>query len=83
MQVFSSHNRIWIDFFSLDFITCHATRQIEFAVRKCSTEGFWEDKAGASNNSVGWTNYTDCYWPQIKELLKQLGEEKEVDLFSA
>lgn len=74
----------WIFFLSLfnalDFsshVSTHDTT--EFAVRKCSTEGFWEGKPGVvSTSTVGWTDFSGCYFPEFKKLLEQLGEEREV-----
>lgn len=80
------HNRIWMDFFlSLQIldISSHVSTHdtSEYAVRKCSTEGFWEGKPGVlSTSTVGWTNYSGCYFPEFKKLLDQLGEEREVRL---
>lgn len=54
---------------------CHTK---EFAVRKCSTEGFWESKPGELGSPTGWTNYSNCYLPEIKSLIDRLGPEKEV-----
>lgn len=50
---------------------------LESAERRCSDEGKWEGKNGASNIQ-GWTNYTNCYLPELLALKKKLGNDTEV-----
>jgi hypothetical protein len=50
----------------------------EFAERRCSSEGKWENKPGTPESIRGWTNYTPCYFPEILELINKLGAEAEV-----
>lgn len=54
--------------------------ETEFAERRCSDEGKWEGKPGGDPASNGWTNYTNCYLPEILELLKKLGNKDESEV---
>lgn len=53
------------------------------AYKKCSADGHWEGKyAGDHSRPQGWTNYTNCFAPEIKDLLDRLhvrGEEAQVN----
>lgn len=61
---------------------CPATKGLDsskFAERRCSSEGKWEGKPG-SESLQGWTNYTNCYLPEVLELLRKLGNSKEIKM---
>lgn len=45
---------------------------VEYAERRCSAEGKWEDKNGSTLLPTGWTNYTPCYTPEMLHLMNQL-----------
>lgn len=53
---------------------------IEFAFRRCSTEGQWEQSPTATTttttNTVGWTNYTLCFSPEMAELMHKLNNNE-------
>lgn len=45
----------------------------EYAERRCSREGKWEGKLGAAPiDPVGWTNYTPCFPPEMRQLFKKV-----------
>ncbi|XP_011307308.1 PDF receptor isoform X1 [Fopius arisanus] len=47
----------------------------EFAERRCSEEGKWGGRSGAPEEPDfpnGWTNYTLCYSPEMRLLLRKL-----------
>lgn len=54
----------------------------EFAERRCSEEGRWEGKHGATSAN-GWTNYTNCFTPEVRELMRKLGSDNEVHKIAA
>ena len=54
---------------------------LEFAERKCSDDGRWEDGPGtAANPSLeGYTNYSNCYRPEIFDLMNRLHDNNNTD----
>lgn len=50
----------------------------EFAVRRCSDQGRWQGRPNMNDSSHGWTNFTNCYLPEVYALLKKLGNDREV-----
>nr|QKL20129.1 pigment-dispersing factor receptor [Euperipatoides rowelli] len=45
----------------------------KYAYRKCSLDGRWEGKSPTDTTMEnGWTNYSGCYTPETKELLRDL-----------
>lgn len=66
----------------------------EFAERKCLSTGSWDSGPdtvtipsllkGSDYNSQGWTNYNNCFLPEIRDLLEHVGsgtQEAEVHWF--
>lgn len=50
---------------------------LEYAVRKCSSDGRWEGKEpGDYSNPRGFTNYTNCYTPEALEIWKKFYGDK-------
>ncbi|XP_065077289.1 PDF receptor isoform X3 [Ochlerotatus camptorhynchus] len=61
----------------------HGIDTTKFAERRCSAEGRWEGKPGSTLNSLGWTNYTPCYSPEVIQLFRKLyagGSNDEADI---
>lgn len=52
------------------FIRALTLKFLEYAERRCSSEGTWEGKPGGT--SVGWTNYTPCFSPEVVQLFRKL-----------
>lgn len=51
----------------------------EHANRMCSIDGRWEGRNGiVQTNNQGWTNFSNCFFPEIKKLYDKLGNESEV-----
>ncbi|XP_018026890.1 LOW QUALITY PROTEIN: calcitonin receptor-like protein 1 [Hyalella azteca] len=44
----------------------------KLASRRCGLNGTWLGRNGGSNQDVGWSNYTDCFTPDVRHLLNQL-----------
>nr|XP_045613298.1 PDF receptor-like [Procambarus clarkii] len=49
------------------------------AYRTCSTDGRWLPKDAKDHNPAGWTNYTVCFTPDVRNLLNQLYSGTEED----
>ncbi|XP_058455071.1 PDF receptor isoform X2 [Malaya genurostris] len=61
----------------------HGIDTSKFAERRCSADGRWEGKPGVPANTLGWTNYTPCYNPEVLQLFKKLyagGNTDEADI---
>ncbi|KAK4321044.1 hypothetical protein Pmani_008152 [Petrolisthes manimaculis] len=62
------------------------------AYRTCTAEGQWREKEPdteavtgtetGTNEGTGWTNYTACFTPDVRELLNQLysGTQEEAQM---
>lgn len=66
----------------------HGIDTTKFAERRCSAEGRWEGKPGSTFNSLGWTNYTPCYSPEVIQLFRKLyaggsNDEAEIKIIIA
>jgi len=46
---------------------------IEYSYRTCGSDGQWQGRY-PGDTSGGWTNYTDCYTPESKEIFRMLFE---------
>ena len=68
---------------------------VEFAERKCLEDGIWESPPGeiavtASSlingsflDRQGWTNYNNCFLPEIRDLLDKLDSgSAEVNIYN-
>ena len=44
----------------------------EFARRYCQEDGMWRGRPDQENSLGGWTNYSDCFIPEVKKLMDQL-----------
>ena len=51
----------------------------ESAFRVCSATGLWINKDGVTGTAEGWTNYTACFIPEVRNLLYQLYSGTEED----
>lgn len=82
-QQFSDDRAIWFKILIWNYLMFAS--KTEFAERRCSNAGKWEGKPGGNPSSNGWTNYTNCYLPEVLELLKKLGnkDESEVNMWSS
>ncbi|KAK8405840.1 hypothetical protein O3P69_001960 [Scylla paramamosain] len=49
------------------------------AHRMCSVEGRWLGKDGEDSSPTGWTNYTACFTPDVRDLLNRLYSGTEED----
>jgi hypothetical protein len=45
--------------------------------------GYWDGRPGQNDTPQGWTNFTNCYRPGIRDIWQRLGsQDKEVRKFS-
>lgn len=51
----------------------------ESAFRICSSSGEWLDRDGETS-AIGWTNYSQCLTPEIREIIKKLGSDEEAQV---
>ncbi|XP_029719182.1 PDF receptor isoform X1 [Aedes albopictus] len=62
----------------------HGIDTTKFAERRCSAEGRWEGRPGTTPTTLGWTNYTPCYSPEVIQLFRKLysgtGGNDEADI---
>jgi len=49
---------------------------IEYAFRVCQENGSWAERGPEFEASNGWTNYTPCFPPVIKDLLNIVSKSK-------
>lgn len=47
-----------------------------FAFRKCNSKGQWDGGPSGSSSTVGWTNYTMCYSPEMADLMNKLNHKE-------
>ena len=48
----------------------------ETAFRKCGEGGIWNGKFPNDGRENGWTNFTDCFSPDLMRIKKKLFNEK-------
>lgn len=49
--------------------------EIEFAKRKCESNGFWGKRPNDTTTdgaAHGWTDYQPCFKPEVYELMQQV-----------
>ena len=58
----------------------------EFAQRFCTSDGEWEGRSSSdeitendTEATFGWTNYTGCFIPEIRNLMNKLYSKSEKD----
>lgn len=49
------------------------------SLRKCGINGKWVGRFG-EDSEKGWTNYTPCFTPEIRDIMRRLGSEDEAQV---
>jgi hypothetical protein len=49
------------------------------SLRKCGMNGKWIGRFG-EDSEKGWTNYTPCFTPEIRDIMRRLGSEDEAQV---
>ncbi|XP_066953813.1 PDF receptor-like [Macrobrachium rosenbergii] len=63
-------------------LPCPPVRGVDLtqkAYRTCAVDGHWLGKSPDDRTPAGWTNYTACFTPDVRDLLNQLYSGTEED----